>query len=131
MYRWIEHTSELELAIDAPTEAAVYADAFAAYVELVREDESLDRERREIELRSAERATLLADWLEELVYLADVQQFVPVRLTDLQLEDGGLRGTVRGHQGEPRALVKAVTRHRLAFEPDGSGGWHATVVLDV
>ena len=131
MYRWIEHTSELELAIDAPTEAAVYADAFAAYVELVREDESLDRERREIELRSAERATLLADWLEELVYLADAQQFVPERLTDLQLEGGGLRATVRGHLGEPRALVKAVTRHRLFFEPDGSGGWHATVVLDV
>ena len=131
MYRWIDHTSELELAIDAPTEAAVFADAFAAYVELVRDEESLERERRKIALRSAERAMLLADWLEELVYLADTQQFVPDRLADLRLEDGALHATVRGHRGEPRALVKAVTRHRLAFEPDGSGGWHATVVLDV
>ena len=130
MYRWIEHTSELELAIDAPTEAAVFADAFAAYVELVRDNESLDGERREIELRSAERATLLADWLEELVYLADAQQFVPERLTDMQLEDGGLRATVRGHQGEPRALVKAVTRHRLDFRGDARG-FTARVVLDV
>jgi SHS2 domain-containing protein len=131
VYRWIEHTSELELAIDAPTEAAVFADAFAAYVELVRDEQSPDRERRKIALRSAERATLLADWLEELVYLADAQQFVPDRLTGLELADDALHATVRGHQGEPSALVKAVTRHRLTFEPDGSGGWQATVVLDV
>ena len=131
MYRWIDHTSEIELAIEALTEAAVFADAFAAYVELVRDDGPPDRERREIELRSDEAATLLADWLEELVYLADAQQFVPDRLADLRLEDGALHATVRGHRGEPCALVKAVTRHRLAFEPDGSGGWRATVVLDV
>src|SRR6266496_1067275 len=111
--------SELELAIDALT----------AFAELVRDDGSLDGERREIELRSDDRAALLAEWLEELVYLADVQQFVPEHLTDLQLDADTLRGTVRGHRGEPSALVKAVTRHRLSFEADRDGGWHARVVL--
>ena len=131
MYRWVEHTGELELAIEASTEAAVFAEAFAAYVELVSDDGSPDSERREIELHAERLDILLADWLEELVYLADAQQFVPEHLTDLQLEDGGLRATVRGHRGEPRGLVKGVTRHRLAFEPDGGGGWRARVVLDV
>jgi len=123
--------SELELAIEAPTEAAVFTDALAAFAELVRDDGSLDGERREIELRSDDRAALLAEWLEELVYLADVQQFVPEHLTDLQLDADTLRATVRGHRGEPSALVKAVTRHRLSFEGDRDGGWHARVVLDV
>lgn len=131
MYRWIEHTGEVELWIDAPAEPAVFADAFAAYVELVRNGGSPGGEQREIELRAGEREALLADWLEELVYLADAQQFVPEQLTDLRLEDGRLRATVRGHRGEPRPLVKAVTRHRLSFEPDQGGGWRAQVVLDV
>lgn len=131
MYTWIDHTSELELSIDAPAEAGVFADAFAAFVELVREDGSLDDEEQEIELSSDDRAALLAEWLEELVYLADAHQFVPERLTGFELDDDRLRAIVRGHRGEPRALVKAVTRHRLAFAPSEGGGWHAQVVLDV
>jgi SHS2 domain-containing protein len=131
VYTWIEHTSELELAIEAPTQAAIFTDALAAFVELVHDDGSLDGERREIELRSDDRAALLAEWLEELVYLADAQRFVPEHLTDLRLDSGGLHATVRGHRGEPSALVKAVTRHRLSFEADREGGWHARVVLDV
>jgi SHS2 domain-containing protein len=37
---------------------------------------------------------------------------------------------VRGHVGNARPLVKAVTRHDLAFE-QAKGRWHARVVLDV
>jgi SHS2 domain-containing protein len=131
VYRWIEHTGELELAIDAPTEPAVFADALVAFAELVADDGSLDGERREIELRADGREALLADWLDELVYLADVERFVPEHLTDLELEGDSLRAIVRGHRGEPRPLVKAITRHRLTFEPDEDVGWRARVVLDV
>ncbi len=131
MYRWIEHTAELELSIEAPDEPAVFADAFAAFVELVRDGDGPDGEQREIELHAGERDLLLVDWLEELVYLADAQGFVPGELVELALEDGRLRAVVRGHRGEPSALVKAVTRHRLAFEPDGREGWRARLVLDV
>jgi SHS2 domain-containing protein len=131
VYRWVEHTSELELAIEASTEAAVFADTLAAYAELVRDEGSPDGERRTIELRADDRESLLAEWLEELVYLSDVQQFVPEHLTDLQLDGNSLRAIVRGHRGSPSPLVKAVTRHRLSFEPAGSGGWRARMVLDV
>jgi SHS2 domain-containing protein len=131
LFRWIEHTGELELEIEAATEPAVFADALAAYAELVRDDGSPDSERREIELRSDDRAALLAEWLEELVYLADAQRFVPEHLADLTLEADSLRAIVRGHTGAPNPLVKAVTRHRLAFEPSEGEGWRARVVLDV
>jgi protein archease len=130
VYRWVEHVGELGLQIEAPTEPAVFVEAFAAFAELARDDGSADDEQRTIELEASERADLLADWLDELVYLADAQGFVPERLTDLTLDDSRLRAVVRGRVGEPSALVKAVTRHRLAFEPAGEG-WRATVVLDV
>jgi SHS2 domain-containing protein len=131
VYRWVEHTSELELHIEAPTEAAVFADALAAFAELVTDDGSPDSERRQIEVRAEKRDMLLVEWLSELLYLAEVEGFVPERLTDLRLDDGGLHATVRGHCGEPRHLVKAVTLHRLALERAANGGWRAQVVLDV
>ena len=131
MYRWIGQTGELELAIEAPTESAVFADALAAFAELVGDGGHPPAVQREIELEGSELDELLASWLDELVYLADVEGFIPDRLIKLELGEDRLRSTVSGHTGEPRPLVKAVTRHGLRFESPGEGGWRARLVLDV
>jgi SHS2 domain-containing protein len=131
VYRWIEHTGELELLIEAPTEEAVFADALAAFAELVGDDSGPDSERREITLEGDDRDLLLADWLNELGYLADAEQFVPTHLSELELERGSLRATVNGHSGEPRPLVKAVSLHGLEYGYGLDTGWRARLVLDV
>jgi SHS2 domain-containing protein len=131
VYSWVEHTAELELRIDAPTEEAVFLDALEAFAELVADDGSADAEREEVEIEASDRVALLADWLNELVYLADVRGFVPERLTELRLDGNTLRATLRGHRGRPRPIVKAVTLHGLVHEGDDALGWHARVVLDV
>jgi SHS2 domain-containing protein len=131
VYRWIEHTAELELVIEAETEAAIFEQALAAFKELVANDNRGETERHTIELEDERTDELLADWLDELVYLADAGDFVPERVTSLELNGGRLRATVEGHRGKPGALVKAVTRHRLALEPAGEDGWRARMVLDV
>ena len=82
-------------------------------------------------MRADERDSLLAELLEELIYLADAQRFVPARLEALKLEPGRLSATVHGRTGEPSTLVKAVTRHRLAFDRGNDGEFHARLVLDV
>jgi SHS2 domain-containing protein len=129
-YRWVEHTSELELEIEAVTESAVFLDALDAFSELVEDEPSADSEQRQVEVRGDDRETLLVAWLEELVFLAESQGFVPERTTELEIGAGLVRATLRGHAGEPRHLVKAVTLHRLLFARNGDG-WHARVVLDV
>jgi SHS2 domain-containing protein len=129
-YRWVEHTSELELEIEAATEPAVFLEALDALAEFVAGARGVDAERRRVEVRGDDRASLLVSWLDELVFLAETQGFVPERATELDLDDGVLRATLRGHVGEPRHLVKAVTLHRLEFVPGGEG-WRARVVLDV
>jgi SHS2 domain-containing protein len=129
VYEWVEHTSELELEIEAATEAAVFVDALEAFAELVADEQSADSERRELELHG-DRESLLVAWLDELAFLAETEGFVPERVTELDVDDGVLRAGVSGHIGEPRHLVKAVTLHRLLFAPVGNG-WLARVVLDV
>jgi SHS2 domain-containing protein len=131
MYRWIEHTGELELYIEAPTEQAAFIEALAAFAELLDHEGGSESVRHELELEADEAGELLAAWLDEFVYLAEVDGFVPERVTELHLDGGRLRATVRGQHGEPRPLVKAVTRHGLALEPGGKVGWRARVVLDV
>jgi SHS2 domain-containing protein len=129
VYEWVEHTSELELEIEAATEGAVFLEALEAFAELVADEQSADSERRELELRG-DRESLLVAWLDELAFLAETEGFVPQQVTEFDLSDGVLRASVSGHRGDPRHLVKAVTLHRLLFAPEGDG-WRARVVLDV
>jgi SHS2 domain-containing protein len=129
MYRWVQHTGELEIAIEAPTEREVFADALAALVELLEIEGDADEDRA-IEATAPDRPALLAAWLEELVFGAEVDAFEPVALRQLELGPHSLKAVVEGHYGEPSPVVKAVTYHRLAFEAADSG-YRATVVLDV
>jgi SHS2 domain-containing protein len=133
MYRWVDHTAEVELAIEAPNEREVFADAAAALAELlgVGGGAAQATARRTVSVHATDRPALLAAWLEELVFLAESQGFVATELLSLELDqDSGLRATVAGVLDDPSPIVKAVTYHRLTFEP-GSDGYTASVVLDV
>lgn len=130
MYRWIEHTAELELELEAAEETDVFLDAAAAFRELVGDSAHGDLEERQVEVRAESREVLLAEWLGELAYLSETQGFIAERVSKLALDDGVLRVTLHGRRGDSQHLVKAVTLHRLSFVSDGDG-WKARVVLDV
>lgn len=133
-YRWVEHTGELELEIDAATEEDTLRDAVAALHELLGSQDESGRPGEalvlDVSLSAPDRAGLLADWLSELVFLAETEGFVPEAVRSIEMKGLRVVAEVEGHRGRPRHLVKAVTLHRLAFEP-AQEGWRATVVLDV
>lgn len=131
MYRWVEHTGELEVEIVAPTEQAVFEQGFEAMRELLAEgDGAAPAPTQSISIMARDRAALLADWLAELAFLAESEGVLPERLASLELRESELRAIVEGRRGHPPHLVKAATYHRLSLERAGEG-WHATVVLDV
>ena len=128
-YRWVEHTGELELEVEAPTPEDVFGEAFRAIREVLGGEAGASEETARIELSAPDRGALLADWLAELAFLAE-EGSLPGRLAEIELRDKTLTATVLGSAGKAPHLVKAATYHRLAFEPV-DGGWFARVVLDV
>jgi SHS2 domain-containing protein len=130
VFRWVEHTAEQELELEAPSEAAVFAEALAAFAELVGDGRGPSLT-REIEVEADDPAMLLVAWLDELIFLGEVEQLVPEQITSLELGEGRLRATVEGRRGTPRHLVKGVTLHQLELRGDDKVGWRARVVLDV
>jgi SHS2 domain-containing protein len=131
VYRWVDHTAEVELEIEAGSEQEVLAEALCALAELlgVSGDEA-GGERRAVTVTASDRPALLAAWLEELVFLAESEGFVATEVERLELSGEGARATVRGRLADPPPLVKAVTYHRLQFEATRQG-YRAVVVLDV
>ena len=127
-HRSVEHVGQVEL--EAADEAGIFEAALEAFAELVAVGETGEPARHELDLAAGDRALLLVDWLSELVFLAEVEKFVPEHVTKLELGDNRLRATVAGRRDRPRHLVKAVTLNNLGFEQRGRT-WHGRVVLDV
>lgn len=128
-YRWVDHTAEVELEIEAADEPGVLEEALRALAELLGV-ESPGELHRHVTVTAADRPALLAAWIEELAFLAESEGFVATGIVELELGRDHVRATVAGVLDEPPPLVKAVTYHRLAFEPGGHG-YVARVVLDV
>jgi SHS2 domain-containing protein len=129
-YRWVDHTAEVELEVEAASEREVLEEAMRALAGLLGVDEAGGDERRSLTVDAPDRPALLAAWIEELAFLAESEGFVATNVIDLDLQTGGLTATVSGLLDEPPPLVKAVTYHRLEFAPGGDG-YVARVILDV
>jgi SHS2 domain-containing protein len=128
MYRFVEHTAELELELEADSAAGVLEEALRAFAELAGPVEGEPAE-RPVDLETTDLPALLAAWLDELVFLAETEKLVP-ESANLSVSGTRLTGVLRGRSGEARPLVKAVTLHRLRFGP-ADGVWRGRVVLDV
>jgi SHS2 domain-containing protein len=129
-YRFVEHTAELGLELEAPSLEELLAEATRAFAELVAGSDSGAPARHLVELELLEEQTVVADWLNELVYLADARRFVPRRLGSFKRTRTAISAEVLGYEDEPRPLVKAVTYSNLELVGSPSG-WQARVVLDV
>jgi SHS2 domain-containing protein len=131
-HRWIEHTSELQLELHALSEVGVFAQAIHALRELLCGDQEPAGERveRTVEAEATDRPALLAEWLAELVFLAETEGLVPVTVRDLVVGEDTVSGVIGGRRGDPPHLVKAVTYHDLELRRDRQG-WRGNVVLDV
>jgi SHS2 domain-containing protein len=133
MYAWVDHTAELELQLEAATEEGIFTEALAALGELLGERASGvpgDPARHEVSASAPDRPTLLAEWLSELVFLAETEQLIPERVDAFDLSGDQLEATVSGTRASPPHLVKAVTYHRLVMHEQDET-WRARVVLDV
>jgi SHS2 domain-containing protein len=130
VYRWVDHTSEVELEIEASGEREVFEEAARALAELLGVDDTDSTTQRRLTAHAADRPALLAAWLEELAFLAEAEGFVAIRVLDLEIDADAVHATVGGLLGAPPPLVKAVTYHRLTFEPSDAG-YFARVVFDV
>lgn len=129
MHRFVDHTAELELELEAESAEGVLQEALEAFAELAGTGTG-EQVEREVELEASDLPALLATWLDELLFLADSEGLLPER-AELAVSDTRVAGRLFLRRGAPRPLVKAITLHRLRFRPEDGGVWRGRVVLDV
>jgi len=136
-YEPLEHTAEAGVIARGATLAEAFANAAEGMYSLVLELEGVrEREEREVALEGESLESLLADWLQELVFLTETEGLVFRRFAVDELSEAGLRARAWGERFDPErhrshnVMVKAVTQHLLEIAPE-DGGYRVQVLFDI
>ena len=136
MFEVVEHTADVGLRIEAPSCAALFAEAARALFTLLVPNMAAIRsvEKLEFALQPDTPENLLVDWLSELLFTYETRRIV---LQDfaVTVNENGLQAVAHGEpldssRHETGYEIKAVTYHRLKVEPQEQG-WVAEVFLDL
>lgn len=132
-HRFIDHTGELELRLEATDFASLLEEAGRALANVMAEDASgtPTSAPEHLEIVAPDRESLLVEWLNELVYRSEINKCVYGDVRVARVDECHLDAFVRGRQpSSPKTAVKAATWHRVGVR-DTPVGVEATVVLDV
>jgi SHS2 domain-containing protein len=136
MFETFEHTTDLGLRVRAADLNDLFAEAGRGLFSIVVENptEIRPQSTRSVELKADSLEQLFFDWLAELLYLFDAQQFVLCTFA-VELAGASLVAKVSGEASDRarhRLLrkVKAITRHGLVVRPSGRH-WEAEVIVDI
>lgn len=128
----VEHTADLALKVHGHSLEEIFANAACGLFSLMADLENLaPGVSREVRLEAPDRESLLVDWLNELLYLHEVEGEIYTRFEIETLSSTALSATVWGIKMTASKLtVKAATFHDLEIR-EAEDGYLATVVFDV
>jgi len=132
-YRWMDHTLEVQLEVEAESSAGLATEAGRALGLLMLRGEpaAVSGPARRLEVSAVDRDALLVNWLNEILFVAETEQWVPVEFEGEESSSTHLRIAARGVQvQEPPSSVKAATFHGLRVE-EHDGRFRAEVIFDV
>jgi SHS2 domain-containing protein len=135
-YRFLPHTADIKVAIEAASFEELLADATVVVRGLLAGEGSVEpREEHRVTATGADASDVFLRYLQELLYLFDTEGFLPaVADTDRFTGDeavvrvAGEPYDPARHEHQPE--VKAVTRHGLRVERRADT-WYTEVVFDV
>ena len=132
-HRFVDHTSEIGLQVRAASFGELLAEAARGLASLMLREVPAEAagEAREIEVSAHDRESLLVDWLNEILYVAETGLWIPLEIEVLEASDTRLRARARGVDVEVSpSMVKAATFHGLEVV-ETAEGVSAEVILDV
>jgi SHS2 domain-containing protein len=135
-FRILEHTADVGFEAFGSTREEAFANAARALFYLIVDLDAVDpREEVSVQVQGTDPESLLVNWLSELLYLHDAEQWLFRDFEILNLQDDSLRALAWGEkfhrsQHQAKLLVKAITYHQLTLEKTPEG-WRARVYVDI
>ncbi len=131
-YEELEHAADWSFQVRGRDLRELFVNAAGAITRLEHGDKTGNAAiTRELQVQGMDRESLLVNWLNELLYLAQARREVYRGFEIIEINDTHLRARVSGApEQNPQRRIKAVTFHTLEIKKT-TRGWEATLVVDV
>jgi SHS2 domain-containing protein len=135
-FDFIEHTADTGIVAYGADPKEAFANAAYGMFSLMADLDSVEEEVcRHIQVEAADRESLVITWLNELLYLLDVERIVFKRFNITELSDTNLRAESWGEELDTarhnlRSGIKAATYHMLRVANE-DGDTSIRVIFDV
>lgn len=126
-----EHVGEWKLSIWADSLDEIFAEAIRVLADECGEPAGEPSEWEEVSVRARDNATLLVDFLNEIIGRSEIEERAYFDIDRMRIRDGMLTARLRGASVKTwTSPLKAATYHGLELEQEG-GRWKAIVLFDV
>lgn len=132
----IDHTADVGIIAYGADVRELFSNAALALFTLITEPESVEEKLHlDLTVSSEDRDGLLVEWLNELIYLADVEHVLFSRFDIASLTHNQLKAVCYGDNFDPKKHkikvgVKAATYHMLKVDRNGDG-YRAQIIFDI
>jgi SHS2 domain-containing protein len=132
----IDHTADIGIVAYGSDIKQVFANAALGLFNLMADLGNLKEDtKRQIELSAEDVEVLLVEWLNELIYISDVEHIIFKRFEINELSNTQLRATCFGEKIKPgrhklKREIKAATYHMLRLNKE-NGSYKVQIIFDI
>jgi SHS2 domain-containing protein len=132
----IDHTGDIGIRITARSREELFATAAKAMVQLILPSRGTGTtEQRHYQATGDDDEQLLVNWLSEINFYFQTEQFLPCDILTLEMNDNSLQAEVTGNvisleHNSIHTDIKAVTYHRISVKKINDL-WTAQVIFDI
>ena len=132
----LDHTADIGIIVHGENLRALFENAGEAFFHLITDLRKVKRRlERPITLGGESLDRLIVDWLNELLYLHDVESLLFKGFKIKSVGESGLRAIVKGEPFQEgihviKTEVKAVTYHQIEVRQE-NGHWRAQIIIDL
>ncbi|NCN51470.1 archease [archaeon] len=132
MYKFIKHTADIQFQIEGKSIEEIFLDSASALMNSICKEKIKSKIKKEIAVEGHDFESLLYNFLEEILFLFDSEQFLISKIEKIKIDKFKLKCVLFGDKGNYEIIshVKAVTYNEMYVKKEKSS-WKAQVTLDV
>ncbi len=141
-FEYADHTADVLIRAYGCTLEEAFINAAYAFANFIYDVSRVDaRERIDVEVTGVDLEQLLFNWIDELLYRLDAENFALGKIEHLTIEKRDdeyvLKATILGEQYDKRkhgfkgTIIKAMTYHMMEIKQLDNGVWMVQYVVDI
>lgn len=131
-YVLLDHTADIKYKVNGNTLSEIFENIIFAVSEYLSSGEKVQSKvSKVIEVRGHDKESLMYNFIEEILFLVDSENFIPSK-SEVLIRGNNLRAELFGDKASdyPINHIKAPTYNDMAINKQGNE-WQAIIVLDV